>query len=75
MNKDRSDKLEQMIGNHADRILALERVCGNMQADLNNKINIQTMTGELAKKADIGSLKGLQALIMQLQEKINGFYE
>lgn len=70
-NELRISKLEQMISDPMARIEALEARCGNLQFELNNKVNVQDLWNELRKKADINDLKALEASLIRLNELIN----
>ena len=70
-NELRIEKLEKMISDPMERIMALERRCDNIQVDLNNKVNLSDLYNELLKKADINGLKALEASLMRLNDLIN----
>jgi predicted RNase H-like nuclease (RuvC/YqgF family) len=70
-NELRIEKLEKMISDPLERIMALERRCDNMQVDLNNKVSVSDLYNELLKKADINGLKALEASLLRLNDLIN----
>lgn len=51
-----------------ERILKLEKQVENLSFQLNNKVNYQDLYNELVKKADIDSLKALEASLIRLNE-------
>lgn len=70
-NELRIEKLEKMISDPMERIMALERRCDNIQVDLNNKVSVSDLYNELLKKADINGLKALEASLLRLNDLIN----
>lgn len=70
-NELRIEKLERMISDPLERIMALERRSDNMQADINNKVSVSDLYNELLKKADINGLKALEASLLRLNDLIN----
>lgn len=70
-NELRIEKLEKMISDPLERIMALERRSDNMQADINNKVSVSDLYNELLKKADINGLKALEASLLRLNDLIN----
>jgi len=70
-NELRIEKLEKMISDPLERIMALERRCDNIQVDLNNKVSVSDLYNELLKKADINGLKALEASLLRLNDLIN----
>lgn len=70
-NELRIEKLEKMISDPMERIMALERRCDNMQVDINNKVSVSDLYNELLKKADINGLKALEASLLRLNDLIN----
>lgn len=67
----RIEKLEKMISDPMERIMALERRCDNIQVDLNNKVSVSDLYNELLKKADVNGLKALEASLLRLNDLIN----
>jgi len=67
----RLDKLERMISDPLDRIMALELRLDQVQVELNLKVNVQDLYNELLKKADLNGLKALEASLIRLNELIN----
>lgn len=70
-NELRIGKLEKLISDPMERIMALERRCDNIQVDLNNKVSVSDLYNELLKKADINGLKALEASLLRLNDLIN----
>lgn len=70
-NELRIEKLEKLISDPMERIMALERRCDNIQVDLNNKVSVSDLYNELLKKADINGLKALEASLLRLNDLIN----
>jgi len=70
-NELRIEKLEKLISDPRERIMALERRCDNIQVDLNNKVSVSDLYNELLKKADINGLKALEASLLRLNDLIN----
>lgn len=70
-NELRIEKLERMISDPLERIMALERRCDSMQVDINNKVSVSDLYNELLKKADINGLKALEASLLRLNDLIN----
>ena len=70
-NELRIEKLEKLIADPMERIMALERRCDNMQVDINNKVSVSDLYNELLKKADINGLKALEASLLRLNDLIN----
>jgi hypothetical protein len=70
-NELRIGKLEKLIADPMERIMALERRCDNMQVDINNKVSVSDLYNELLKKADINGLKALEASLLRLNDLIN----
>lgn len=70
-NELRIEKLERLISDPLERIMALERRCDNMQVDLNNKVSVSDLYNELLKKADINGLKALEASLLRLNDLIS----
>ena len=70
-NEHRISKLEQLISDPMERIIALENRCDNLTFQLNNKVNVQDLHNELIKKADINDLKALEASLIRLNVLIN----
>ena len=70
-NELRLEKLEKLISDPMERIIALETRCDNMQIDLNNKVSVSDLYNELLKKADINGLKALEASLLRLNDLIN----
>lgn len=48
--------------------MKLEKQVENLSFQLNNKVNYQDLYNELVKKADIDSLKALEASLIRLNE-------
>lgn len=70
-NELRIEKLERLISDPLERIMALERRCDNMQVDINNKVSVSDLYNELLKKADINGLKALEASLLRLNDLIS----
>ena len=70
-NELRIEKLEKLISDPLERIMALERRCDNMQVDINNKVSVSDLYNELLKKADINGLKALEASLLRLNDLIS----
>ena len=70
-NELRIEKLEKMINDPLDRIMALEQALSNVHLELNNRVTVQDLYNEMLKKADINGLKALEASLIRLNDIIN----
>ena len=70
-NELRIEKLEKMISDPMERILALEKRCDMIQVTLDIKVSVQDLYNELIKKADINGLRALEASLLRLNDLIN----
>ena len=70
-NELRIEKLEKMINDPLDRIMALEQAMSNVHMELNNRVTVQDLYNEMLKKADINGLKALEASLIRLNDIVN----
>lgn len=70
-NELRIEKLEKMINDPLDRIMALEQAVSNIHLELNNRVTVQDLYNEMLKKADINGLKALEASLIRLNDIVN----
>lgn len=70
-NELRIEKLEKMIQDPLERIMALEKRVDQICVELGNKVSVQDLYNELLKKADINGLKALEASLLRLNDLIN----
>ena len=70
-NELRIEKLEKMINDPLERILALENMMADMRLELNNRVTVQDLYNEMLKKADINGLKALEASLIRLNDIVN----
>ena len=70
-NELRIEKLEKMISDPMERIMALEQALSNVHLELNNRVTVQDLYNEMLKKADINGLKALEASLIRLNDVVN----
>ena len=70
-NELRIEKLEKMINDPLERIMALEQAMSNVHMELNNRVTVQDLYNEMLKKADINGLKALEASLIRLNDIVN----
>jgi predicted nucleic acid-binding Zn-ribbon protein len=70
-NELRIEKLEKMINDPLERILALEHAVSNIHMELNNRVTVQDLYNEMLKKADINGLKALEASLIRMNDVVN----
>lgn len=70
-NELRIEKLEKMISDPMERIMALEQAVANIHLELNNRVTTADLYNEMLKKADINGLKALEASLMRLNDIVN----
>jgi ribosomal protein S17E len=69
-NELRIEKLEKMISDPLERIMALEQAVAGIHLELNNRVTVQDLYNEMLKKADINGLKALEASLMRLNDHV-----
>ena len=70
-NELRIEKLEKMINDPLNRIMALEQAVTNIHMELNNRVTVQDLYNEMLKKADLNGLKALEASLIRLNDIVN----
>ncbi len=70
-NELRIEKLEKMIQDPLDRIMAVEQRVDIVFNELKNRVTVQDLYNELMKKADLNGLKALETSLIRMNEVIN----